>query len=148
MGEGTVFSLFVSSHLDGGGGTPVPGLSGGVPHPRSGWGVPHPRSGGGVPCPRSGEDTPSQVWGHTPILGLDGEGVPPGQVWMVGYPVAPSARSGQWGYLGYPIGQVWMVGVPGPPPPSQVWMGGTQRTPPHHPDLARGAPSPPTPPTH
>ena len=51
MGEGTVFSLFVSPHLDGGG----------VPHHRSGWGG-HPipgLDGGGVPQP-----------------GLDGKGVP------------------------------------------------------------------------
>ena len=55
MGEGTVFSLFVSPHL--GGGTPV----------RSRWGVPHLRSGvGGVPHPD-----------------LDGGGYPI-QVWMVG----------------------------------------------------------------
>ena len=81
MGEGTVFSLFVSPHLDGGGGTlsqvwvgggtssqvRVGGTSGGYPVPglgstpsRSGWwGVPHPRSGG------------------YPIPGLDGGGIPP-----------------------------------------------------------------------
>ena len=42
MGEGTVFSLFVSPHLDGGGGVPQPGLDGGEGGPWSGldggWG--------------------------------------------------------------------------------------------------------------
>ena len=53
MGEGTVFSLFVSSH-HGGGGTPV----------RSRWGeYPISGLGRGVPCPRSG--------GY-PISGLGG----------------------------------------------------------------------------
>ena len=75
MGEGTVFSLFVSSHL-GGGGVPQSGLAGGVPHPRSGQ--------GGVLYLRSGQG------GH-PIPGLHREGGTPSpappheQVWM-GYP--------------------------------------------------------------
>ena len=47
MGEGTVFSFFVSPHLDGGG-VPQPGLDG----------------GGGVPQPGldGGGGYPSQVW--------------------------------------------------------------------------------------
>ena len=78
MGEGTVFSLFVSPHL-GGGGTPVRSRE--VPHPRSGWGegVPHPRSGWGVPQvppTRSGWGTP------LPLLGQDGVPPRPG----MGYP--------------------------------------------------------------
>ena len=55
MGEGTVFSLFVSPHL-GGGGVPQSGLAGGGRTPSQvRGGVPHPRSGavphlGGTPC--------------------------------------------------------------------------------------------------
>ena len=87
MGEGTVFSLFVSPHL--GGGTPVRSRGWGVPHPRSGcggtpsqvwpvgWGVPIPGLAGGVPHPRS------RGRGY-PIPGLDG-----------GYPGYPPTRSGQ-----------------------------------------------------
>ena len=76
MGEGTVLSLFVSSHLDWGG----------VPHPRPRWGgeVPHPKSGQGrYPIPGLGGGTP----GYPPWPGLDAGGVPrvpPSQVWMVG----------------------------------------------------------------
>ena len=118
MGEGNIFTLCVSSHLDGGGGVPdhrsgqgypFPGLDGGypitgqgVPCPRSG-GVPHPRSGrGGVPHPRSGGALGYSLakfgwWGVPqvpPWPGLDGGGVPgvpppPSQVWMVGGPRVP-----------------------------------------------------------
>ena len=67
MGEGTVFSLFVSSHLDGGGypsqvwmvgGVPQPGLDGGG-YPSQVWMV---------------EEYPNQVWmvGGVPQPGLDG----------------------------------------------------------------------------
>ena len=70
MGEGTVFSLFVSPHL-GGGGTPIRYRGGnpsqiwlgGVPHPRSRW--------GGVP--------PNQVRMESPPQpGQDGVPPPPG----------------------------------------------------------------------
>ena len=37
MGEGNIFNLCVSSHLDRLGATPFPGLSGGYPLPRSRW---------------------------------------------------------------------------------------------------------------
>ena len=72
MGEGTVFSLFVSPHLGGGtpvrsGGYPIPGLAGGYPIPGLGRG----RRRGGYP-----------------IQGLDRGG-------YLGYP--PDG-----GYLGYP----------------------------------------------
>ena len=144
-GEGTVFSLFVSPHLNGGypipglgggtlfqvlvGGTssqvwvgvPISGLHGGTPSQVCmGREVPCPRSGLGVHHPRSG------WWGYpgTPQLGLDGGGHP-------GYATSPPARSG------------WLDGgrIPGVPParsgwgypfqglgggtPSQVWVGGT-----------------------
>ena len=86
MGEGTVFSLFVSPHPDvgGGGQYSISGLDGevpiqlmggvphlgdwGVPHLRSRWRVPHPADGGGVLHPGGG-DTPSPVqdWmGYSP----------------------------------------------------------------------------------
>ena len=76
MGEGTVFSLFVSSHLDWGGGVSQQGLDGGK-------GVPQPGldGGGGVPQPGfDGGWYPSQAWMvggtcGTPWPGLDG--VPP-----------------------------------------------------------------------
>ena len=61
IGEGTVFSLFVRPHLDGGWGTPV----------RSGWwGVPYPGlDGGGVPQPGldggGGNPARSGWWGGT-----------------------------------------------------------------------------------
>ena len=107
MGEGTVFSLFVSSHL--GGGIPQSGL-GGVPHPKSGQGVPHPRSGWG-------EGYPSQVWpGGYPIPGLGRGGGTPSQVWMrEGYP--PDQV-----WMGYP--QTWDGVPPGPGmgyPPDLGW---------------------------
>ena len=75
MGEGTVFSLFVSLHLDGGGGVPQPGVDGGGRVPWSGL-----DGGGGVPQP--GLDGRGVSW-----PGLDVGGYPHGQVWMVGgYP--------------------------------------------------------------
>ena len=52
MGEGTVFSLFVSPHLGGVGGTLV----------RSGRGVPHLRYGRGVPPGPGMGDPPGQTW--------------------------------------------------------------------------------------
>ena len=105
MGEGTVFSLFVSSHL--GGVLPQSGL-GGVPHLRSGRG-----------------GTPSQVWlGGYPIPGLGGRGYP-----ILGLDgVPPPTRSG-WGTslprpgMGYPP----RPGTGNPPgtweglPPLQTW---------------------------
>ena len=97
MGEGTVFSLFVSSHLNGRG----------VPHPRSRqWGGPHPRFRWGVPHHRSWP--PSQVlMGGVPHL-ADRE-VPPSQVWMG---VPNPADSG-----GYPPSKIRMT-----PSPIQDWM--------------------------
>ena len=63
MGEGTVFSLFVSPHLDGGG-----------PHPRSGHTPFQVQMGGGEYSLRSG-------WGVPPCPGLDGVHPPPsGQI--------------------------------------------------------------------
>ena len=89
MEEGTVFSLFVSSHLDIG--VPQPGVDGWGGYPGQVWMV------GGYPAR-------SRWWGRVPQPGLDGRGYP-SQVWMVGgrYP------SQIWMVGGYP-GQVWMVG--------------------------------------
>ena len=61
-GEGYIFTLCVSPHLDGGGTQSqvqvgVPGQGGGGP--RSGWGVPGPGRGG----PRSGWGVPGPVPG-------------------------------------------------------------------------------------
>ena len=50
MGEGNIFSLSVSSHLDGGRGLPHPAEGGGYPSQDPGWG--YPISGQGVPHPR------------------------------------------------------------------------------------------------
>ena len=127
MGEGTVFSLFVSPHLDGeggeGGAKTQSGLDGGggggaEDTPARSWWL-----GGGITPARSdggglGGGTPSQVWwwGGYPIPGLDGRGGTQGTPQpglMVGGGGTPS--------------QVWMVGGT----PSQVWMVGTQGTP-HH----------------
>ena len=94
MGEGTVFSLFVSPHLDGG--YPIPDLDQGVPHPRS-------RQGGYPVQLIGGYPHPARLTGGYPIQGLD-RGTP-SQVWMKG--VCPLARTG-WGT---PPGQHWM-GVP------------------------------------
>ena len=115
MGEGTVFSLFVSSHLNWGrgGGTPA----------RSGW---------------WGRGYPSQVWmvggsQGTPWPGLDGgwevPGVPPGQVWMVG------------GTQGTPS-QVWMVAGTRGTQPGQVWMVGDAWGTPIPPELDGVSPCP------
>ena len=90
MSEGTVFSLFVSSHLDWGGSThplmggilppfPGPGRAGGTPFP-----------GGGVPLPKSRWGYPHHTQGVPPS-------VPPSQV-QVGYPL-PRSRQGR----GYPL---------------------------------------------
>ena len=78
MGEGTVFSLFVSPHLDGEGahhprsgqgGYPIQGPGGGAP---SSCGVTHPADGG-YPIPGlNGEYS-----GYNPWQELDG--VPPSQ---------------------------------------------------------------------
>ena len=125
MGEGTIFTLCVSPHLDWGG----------VPQPRSGLGkVPHPRSGWGVPIPGldRGSMSSQVCMGDTSISGLD-----PSQVWTGGAPSqvwmgVPHPRSGQgMGVphprsalnLGYPPGQDWMgypppgPGLDGVPPP-------------------------------
>ena len=79
MGEGTVFSLFVSSHLDWGGGVPRPGLDGGEGVPWPGLdgeeGVPRPGLDGGGGVPQPGLDAGGGTLGY--FLG---------QVWM-GYPL-------------------------------------------------------------
>ena len=67
MGEGNIFTLCVSPHLDQGGGA--------LRHPRSGWvGYPIPGLGGGTPSQVWMEGTPSQVW----------VGGTPSQVWVGG----------------------------------------------------------------
>ena len=125
MGEGTVFSLFVSPHLRGGG-YPISGLGGGGVYPISGLGRGYPIPGlaGGVPHPRSGQGgTPSQVCsGGTPW-----DGVPPDLRWATP--------------------QTW-DGVPPPDlgwgTPCQVWgvpPGTWDRVPP--PNLGRGTPPKP-----
>ena len=79
MGEGTVFSLFVSPHLGGGRGGYPSQVWGGVPHPMSG------RGRGGTPSQvwsRGG--TPSQVWTGWGYLGYPPpgqDGVPPPPTW-------------------------------------------------------------------
>ena len=101
MGEGNIFTLCVSPHLDGGG-VPCQGLDN--------RGVPCPGLDGEGGTPSQVErgtssqvwvgGTPSQVWmGGYPIPGLDGGRVP-------GVPLQPGLDGG-----GYP-GQVCMVGVP------------------------------------
>ena len=63
-----MFSVCVSVHIWGGGGTPSQvQVGGGVPHPGGRRGVPHPGPGRGVPHPGPG--------GGYPILG-PGRGVP------------------------------------------------------------------------
>ena len=71
---------FVSSHLDWGGGYPIPGLD---------WGVPHPRSGLG--------GTPSQVQVRVGVPYLADRGVPPSKIRM-GVPWDTPIKTG-WGYL-------------------------------------------------
>ena len=71
MGEGTVFSLFVSPHLDGGG-VPQPGLDGG-------GGVGYSSQVLMVGVPQSGLDGrgvpwPDLDWGGVPQPGLDERG--------------------------------------------------------------------------
>ena len=122
MGESTVFSLFVSPHLDGGRGYPITGLDRGVPHHRSGQG-----------------GTPSQIWvGGTPARsGCWVGGTPARSGWWVGVPWpgldlggGTPARSGWWGVPRYPSAKSGCWGVPpqpgldggGTPPPGQVWM--------------------------
>ena len=86
MGEGNIFTLCVSPHLDWGRG-------GGLPHTRSGWG------GGG---------TPSQVCtggGGYPIPCLMGG--PPWQDWM-GYPLSQD-------WMGYLLPRPEVDGVNPPP---------------------------------
>ena len=111
MGEGTVFSLFVSLHLDGGGGYPISGLDRGYPIPAPGRGVPHPADRG---YPRS-------RWGVTPS-----------QVWMRGYPIPGPGRGypiqlmgvfhPRSGLGGYPIPGPPQPGLDGVPhPPGQDW---------------------------
>ena len=80
MGEGAVFSLFVSPHLYGGGGE----------------GVLRPSVDGGGGLPQPGLDGGGVLWpglegGGVPWPGLDGGGYP-SQVWMVGG--GTPARSG------------------------------------------------------
>ena len=98
MGEGTVFSLFVSSHLDGEEGYPIPGLDRGVP-PGQVWIVGYPQpglDGRGTPWP--GLDG-GETWGTPSQFCMVGG--TPSQVWMVeGYLGYPLARSG-WGYPWY-----------------------------------------------
>ena len=114
MGEGNIFTLCVSPHLDGGGGVPHPRSAwGGVSHPRSGWGYPIPGLDGGGYPPWPGLDgiTPS------PQPGLDG---------VVSHPRSGRGdthpRSGWWRYP-----QDWMGYPPlartgwGHPPPMTGW---------------------------
>ena len=88
MGEGTVFGLFVSSHLDGGGGedggnlvlpmegvTPIPGQDGEYPHLKSGRDVLHLRSEWGTPISRMGVP-PSAELGYPPGLRSGRSGTP------------------------------------------------------------------------
>ena len=93
MGEGNIFSLCVSSHLDGRWGYPFPGLDGGCPISRSRWEVPpsQVQVGGGLgvtPFPDSGQGAgwgvpPSQV--QAEVCGysfpyLEGGATCPGQI--------------------------------------------------------------------
>ena len=97
MGEGTVFSLFVSSHLDGGGGGyPIKPWTGrGGPRSILGWGgTPSQVQVGGVPEPAldGGVPNPSLDRGVPPSQVQVGGG-PQSQVWGEGFPV--------WGPGGY-----------------------------------------------
>ena len=97
-GEGNIFTLCVSTHLDGGGG--------------GGRGVSHHRSGqGGTPL-YPGLD------GEYPIPGVDGGGTP--QTGRDGVPHL--ARSGWWRGTPLSAGTGW-GGIPG-----QDWMGYPPRT--------------------
>ena len=77
MGEGTVFSLFVISHLGGGGGSQVQVLGG--PRSRSGWGGSQVEVGG----PRS-----RSRWGGSQVEVMGGSQV---QV-RGGYPVSVKGK--------------------------------------------------------
>ena len=111
MGEGNIFTLCVSPHLERGGrgvphlrsgrggGYPIPGLAGGEGTPSQVWlgGVPHPRSGRGVPWPglddwgggtwtQEGVPPPPDMgWGTPPKHGMGypptWDGVPPDLRW-------------------------------------------------------------------
>ena len=81
MGEGTVFSLFVSPHLGGGGtpvrsggGYPIPGLVGVPPGP--GMGYPLPDLGQGTP-PGPGTGYLPWTWDRVPPGPGTGDRVPP-----------------------------------------------------------------------
>ena len=110
------FSLFVSLHLDrggGGGGIPISQVRTGVPHLSSGWGIPPPipdqdrrgtpsqvRTEGGTPSQVSMGVCPSQVrMVGIPIPGQDGGDIP-SQVRM-GVPPPKSAVPGQDGGRGH-----------------------------------------------
>ena len=108
-GEGNVFSLCVSSHLDGG-------------YPIHWWGIlpSQVQGAGGTPFPGPGGDTPSQVGWVTPFPGpaRGGRGTPPsrsdprmggGAGWV------PLPHPGQ--FLGWGWGDV-------PPSMSHTGMGG------------------------
>ena len=102
-GEGTVFSLFVSSHLNGEGGYPIQPWTGGVPNPSLDKGVPHLRS-------RSGGSW-SQVWGVL-VSGLGGYLVSgPG-----GYLVSVKGKifDTRFGLIHVQTGKIFFV--EGPPP--------------------------------
>ena len=108
MGEGTVFSLFVSPHIDGEyhvqgldrgtRGTPVPGQD------WMGYPPPWPGLDGVPPHLDLGWGTPNQDW----------MGYPPGQDWMGYLPPGPGMGYPQLGLDGVPPGQDWM-GYPPPP---------------------------------
>ena len=92
IGEGNIFNLCVSPHLDRGWWYPIPG-------PNGGGGVPHPRSGQ-YPWYGQTADTPSQIWmvgGGSVPRGLDWvpphqglDGVPPPQ--RTGWSTPPPIR--------------------------------------------------------
>ena len=110
-GEGTVFSLFVSSHLGEGG------------YPSQVW--------GGYPIPRS------QIWpGGYPIPGLVGgyPRYPPNQVWM-GYPPETWDGVTPWTWDGVtPSDLGWGTPTTWDRVPPQTWEGVSP------PDLGRGTP--------
>ena len=121
MGEGNIFTLCVSPHLDWGRGQyPIPGLDGGgtlgIPLARTRWGTPRSGlDGGTLPPARTGRGTtpgqdwmgypsPSQDWmglshlartgwGIPPPPGLDGLHTPPSQLGLDGITPAPIRQS-------------------------------------------------------
>ena len=150
MGEGNIFTLCVSPHLNWGGGwypSQVWMVGGGTPA-RSGWWRGTLARSGWWGVPQSGLDGggyPSQVLmvGGVPQPGFDGGGYP-SQVWMMGVP-QPGLDGGGVPQPGLDAGeypnQVLMVGgywvppglyiplyYPGYPPPSRPGWG----TPHHH----------------